>query len=50
MYHAIHTAGCDANNEDGPNEAPTMDTLVGLRLAIALMHGRKHQHLLVRNR
>ena len=30
--------------------APIMDTLVALRLAIALVHARKQQHLLVRNR
>jgi hypothetical protein len=50
MYHAVHAAGCDANNEDGQNEAPMMDTMVALRLSIALMHGRKQQHMLVRNR
>lgn len=30
--------------------APIMDTLVALRLAIAIVHARKQQHLLVRNR
>jgi hypothetical protein len=50
MYHAVHAAGCDANNEDGQNEAPMMDTMVALRLSIALMHCRKQQHMLVRNR
>jgi hypothetical protein len=50
MFHTIHCAGCDSNNEDGENEAPSMDTLVALRLAIAFVHGRKQQHLLIRHR
>lgn len=50
MYQAVHRAGCEINGEDAENEAPVMDTLAALRLSIALMHGRKQQHLLVRNR
>lgn len=50
MYRNIHAMGCSLNQEDCDNEAPVMDTLVALRLAIALMHGRKQQPMLVKNR
>lgn len=50
MYKVIHIAGVHHNNEDGSSEAPSFDTLVALRLAIALMHARKQFHALVRNR
>lgn len=50
LFHSVHVAGVGSNGEEGDNEAPTMDTLVALRLAIALMHARKINYKLVVNR
>lgn len=50
LFRSIHTAGVDCNAEDGQNEAPTMDTLVALRLAVALMHARKLNYKIIHNR
>ncbi len=50
LYRCVHTAGCATNPEDGDSEAPTLDTLVALRLAVALMHARKQNYKLVHNR
>jgi hypothetical protein len=50
MFRVIHLTGVNQNSEEGEAEAPSFDTLVALRLSIALMHARKHHHALVRNR
>ena len=50
MYRAVHAAGTPQVREDGENEAPAMETLVALRVSIALMHGRKHFPGMIRNR
>lgn len=50
MFRVIHLAGAQHNSEEGDSEAPSFDTLVALRLAIALMQARKLFHALIRNR
>lgn len=50
MFRVIHLTGMQHNSEEGDSEAPSFDTLVALRLAIALMQARKFFHALIRNR